>query len=79
MPGEVGVGIDQSAVVAGELVALLLRECLVLDGDEVLVVPVQDQDVQSSPTVRRRPSSTPGGPGRHSNPRREGLVGPLWR
>ena len=46
MPGEVGIGIGQSAAVAGELIAVLLGEGLVLDGDELLVVPVQNQDVQ---------------------------------
>ena len=63
MPGEVGVGIDQSAVVAGELVAVLLRECLVLDGDEVLVVPVQDQDVQIAPLFVDVPPPLPEGLG----------------
>ena len=46
MPLEVGVSIGQSAAVAGELVAVLLREGFILDGDEVLVVLVQDQDIQ---------------------------------
>ena len=53
---EVGIGIGQSAAVAGELVAVLLRESLVLDGDEIAVVPVQDQDVQVAPLFVDVPS-----------------------
>ena len=47
--GEVGVGIGQSAAVAGELVAVLLREGLVFDGDQGVVVLIQDQDIQVAP------------------------------
>ena len=76
VPGKVGVDIAQSATVAGELVAVLQRESLVLDGDEILVVPVQDQDVQVAPLFVDFVPPLLEDLGGCSNPRRAALAEP---